>query len=171
MLVPGFGVEELPIKLSNQNNLRFAPDGTLTSLGYDGKIWRLRDTNGDGLEDTAEPIWNKPTLSVPLGMAWSTHGLFVSSKGKVSLLKGTDGDGVADVEEIIASGWPRTDVGSGGVDATAVTLDREGNAYFGLLVADYSNAYRLRSRKELKAEEIAWLKKHGRWREPIGPDA
>ncbi|HWN96562.1 MAG TPA: ThuA domain-containing protein [Methylomirabilota bacterium] len=166
MLVPGFFVEELPVKLSNQNNLRFAPDGTLTSLGYDGKIWRLRDTNGDGLEDTAEPFWNKPTLSVPLGMAWSTHGLYVSSKGKVSLLKDTGTDGVADEEEIIAQGWPRTDVGSGGVDATAVTLDHEGNVYFGLMVADYSNGYRLRKRKDLKPDEIAWLKQQSRWREP-----
>ncbi len=171
MLVPGFVVEELPLKLSNQNNLRFAPDGTLTSLGYDGRIWRLRDTNGDGLEDSAEPLWNKPTLSVPLGMAWSTHGLFVSSKGKLSLLKDTDGDGVADTEETIASGWPRTDVGSGGVDATAVTLDAEGNVYFGLLVADYSNAYRLRKRKDLKPDEVAWLKQHGRWTEPVGDSA
>ena len=171
MLVPGFQVEELPIQFSNQNNLRFAPDGTLTSLGYDGKIWRLRDTNGDGLEDTAEPIWDQPTLSVPLGMAWSTHGLFVSSKGKVSLLTDTNGDGRANVEQVIASGWPPTDVGSGGVDATAVTLDPEGNVYFGLLVADYSNAYRLRKRKELKPEEIAWLKQNNRWQEPIGADA
>src|SRR6185295_10221301 len=161
MLVPGFTVEELPVKLSNQNSLRFAADGTLTALGYDGKIWRLRDTDGDGVEDAAEPIWNKPTLSVPLGMAWSTHGLFVSSKGKVSLLKDTDADGVADVEEIIASGWPPTDVGSGGVDATAVTLDNEGNVYFGLLVADYSNPYRLRKRKDLKPAEKLWLEARG----------
>src|SRR6059036_3327277 len=84
MLVPGFRVEELPVKLSNQNNLRFAADGTLTSLGYDGRIWRLRDTNGDGIEDQAELFWSQPTLSVPLGMIWSTHGLYVSSKGKVS---------------------------------------------------------------------------------------
>src|SRR5881397_539796 len=68
MLVPGFTVEELPVKLSNQNNLRFAPDGTLTSLGYDGRVWRLRDTNGDGIEDQAELFWSQPTLSVPLGM-------------------------------------------------------------------------------------------------------
>ncbi len=171
MLVPGFTVQELPVKLSNQNNLRFAPDGTLTSLGYDGKVWRLRDTNGDGLEDTAEPFWDQPTLSVPLGMAWSTHGLYVSSKGKVSLLRDIDADGRADTEEVIASGWPATDVGSGGVDATAVTLDRDGNVFFGLLVADYSNAYRLRKRSDLKPAEVEWLKQNGRWREPAGPEA
>lgn len=171
MLVPGFTVQELPVKLSNQNNLRFAPDGTLTSLGYDGKVWRLRDTNGDGLEDIAEPFWDRPTLSVPLGMAWSTHGLYVSSKGKVSLLRDTDADGRADSEEVIASGWPVTDVGSGGVDATAVTLDKDGNLFFGLLVADYSNAYRLRKRGDLKPAEVEGLKQNGRWREPAGPEA
>jgi putative heme-binding domain-containing protein len=161
MLVPGFTVRELPVRLSNVNNLRFAPDGRLTALGYDGRVWLLRDADGDGLEDTAEPFWDQTTLRVPVGMAWSTAGLYVSSQGKVSLLRDTDGDGKADTEDVIASGWPKTDVGSGGVDATAVTLDAEGNVYFGLLTADYSNAYRLRKRKDLKPEEIAWLQARG----------
>ena len=161
MLVPGFTVRELPVKLPNVNTLRFAPDGRLTALGYDGRVWLLRDSDGDGLEDTAELFWDKPTISVPVGMAWSTDGLYVSSHGKVSLLRDTDGDGKADTEEIIASGWPPTDVASGGVDATAVTLDNEGNVYFGLLVADYSNAYRLRKRKDLKPEERARLEARG----------
>lgn len=162
MLVPGFTVQELPVRLSNQNSLRFAPDGSLTTLGYDGRIWCLRDTDGDGLEDQAIPFWDRDTLSVPVGMAWSTHGLYVSSHGKVSLLRDTDGDGRADTEEIVASGWPPTDVASGGVDATSVTLDRDGNVYFGLLVADYSNAYRFRRYRDLKPEEKAWLNSKGR---------
>src|SRR2546426_5452562 len=161
MLVPGFTVRELPVNLPNVNNLRFAPDGRLTALGYDGRVWLLRDSDHDGLEDTAELFWDKSTISVPVGMAWSTDGLYVSSHGKVSLLRDTDGDGKADTEEIIASGWPPTDVASGGVDATAVTLDNEGNLYFGLLVADYSNAYRLRKRKDLKPDEHAWLAARG----------
>jgi len=144
VLTPGFTVRELPVKLSNINNLRFSPDGRLTALGYDGRLHILRDTNGDGLEDEDRLFWDKPTLSVPVGMAWSKEGLYVSSHGKVSLLRDTDGDGKADVEEIVASGWPPTDVASGGVDATAVTIDPSGNVYFGLLTADYSNAYRVK---------------------------
>lgn len=144
MLVPGFKVEELPLRLSNINNLRFSPDGTLTALGYDGRVHLLRDTDGDGLEDSATLFWGNRTLSVPVGMVWGDSGLFVSSKGKVSLLRDTNGDGAADTEEIVASGWIPTDVGSGGVDATSVTLDGSGNLYFGLLTADYSNPYRVR---------------------------
>ncbi|MEO5804335.1 MAG: ThuA domain-containing protein [Verrucomicrobiota bacterium] len=144
MLVPGFTVQELPLKISNQNNLRFAPDGTLTSLGYDGRIHLLRDTDGDGLEDRDEIFWDKPTITVPVGMCWSPEGLYVSSHGKVSLLCDTNVDGKADEEKIIADGWPPTDVGSGGVDATSVTRDNEGNIYFGLLTADYSNPYRVK---------------------------
>ena len=162
LLVPGFRVEELPVRLSNQNSLRFDPDGVLTSLGYDGRIWRIRDTNHDGLEDTAEPYWDKPGISVPVGMAWTTQGLYVTSHGKLSLLRDTNGDGRADVEEIVASGWPPTDAASGGVDATAVTVDPKGNVYFGLLVADYANAYRLRQPKDLNPAEKAWLAAHGK---------
>src|SRR5437879_156311 len=161
MLVPGFTVQELPVHLSNINNIRFAPDGRLFALAYDGRVHILRDTDGDGLEDKHEIFWDKPTLSVPVGMAvvpdsgtsfnssnrlnsFNSSAVYVSSHGKVSLLRDTDGDGKADTEEIIASGWPPTDVASGGVDATGVTLDRDGNIYFGLIAADYSNPYRVK---------------------------
>jgi putative heme-binding domain-containing protein len=144
MLVPGFTIRELPVHLSNINNLRFAPDGRLFALGYDGLIHILRDTNGDGLEDSDEFFWDKPGISVPVGMALTPEGVYVSSHGKVSLLRDTDGDGKADKEDIVVSGWPPTDVASGGVDATAVTLDKNGDIYFGLITADYSNPYRVK---------------------------
>ncbi len=161
LLVPGFTVRELPVRLPNLNNLRFAPDGRLFALAYDGRVHVLRDTNRDGLEDTDELFWDQPTLSVPVGLALTPAGVYVSSQGKISRLRDTNSDGRADTEDIIASGWPPTDAGSGGVDATAVTLDAEGNIYFGLLVADYSNPYRIRKRKELRPDEKAWLTAHG----------
>ena len=144
MLVPGFTVRELPVPLTNINNLRFTPDGRLSALGYDGRVHILTDTDGDGLEDSATLFWDQPTLRVPVGMAWSPQGLYVSSQGKVSLLRDTNGDGQADLEEVVASGWPKTDVASGGVDATAVTVDPAGNLYFGLLTANYSDPYRVK---------------------------
>src|SRR5690606_15555140 len=72
------------------------------------------------------------------------EGLYISSHGKVSLLCDTNSDGQADLEKIVANGWPPTDVGSGGVDATAITRDEEGNLYFGLLTQNYSNPYRVK---------------------------
>ena len=143
VLVPGFAVQELPLKISNINGLRFAPDGRLTALGYDGRIHLLSDTNGDGLEDTDNLYWDKSTITVPVGMCWAPEGLYVASHGKISLLKDTKADWKADEEEVIAQGWPPTDVATGGTDAVGLARDNEGNIYFGLLTADYSNPYRV----------------------------
>ncbi len=142
-LVPGVVVEELPVRLTNVNNLRFTPDDRLSALTYNGRVYLLEDADGDGLEDTAQPYWDQPTIRVPVGMAWSGRNLYVSSHGKLSLLHDADGDSRAEREEIVSQGWPPTDVASGGVDATAVTLDGAGNVYFGLMCADYSNPYRV----------------------------
>lgn len=143
VLAPGFEVRELPVKLSNINGLSFARDGRLTALGYDGRIHLLSDSDKDGLEDKSELFWDKQTISVPVGMVWAPEGLYVTSHGKVSLLKDHNGDLKADEEEIIAQGWPATDVATGGTDAVGIARDAEGNIFFGLLVADYSNPYRI----------------------------
>src|SRR5437899_11763028 len=84
MLLPGFRVEQLPVDLPNINNLRFAKDGRLFALAYDGHVYVLRDTNGDGLEDEAKLFWDRDTISVPVGMALAEEGVYVSSHGKVS---------------------------------------------------------------------------------------
>ena len=58
MLIPGFTVRELPVKLTSLNNVEYAPDGRLFAGGYDGRFHLLRDTDGDGLvtpTDRPEP--------------------------------------------------------------------------------------------------------------------
>jgi hypothetical protein len=38
LLVPGFSVRELPVRLTNINNLEYLPDGRLLAVGYDGRL-------------------------------------------------------------------------------------------------------------------------------------
>ncbi|MBC8114346.1 MAG: hypothetical protein H7062_08220, partial [Candidatus Saccharimonas sp.] len=75
MLVPGFSVFELPVELTNLNNVRYRADGKMYALGYDGNIWLLSDTDGDGFEDKADLFFdNQPkgggvsALRGPIGM-------------------------------------------------------------------------------------------------------
>ena len=69
MLVPGFTVRELPVKLTNLNNLEYAADGRLFAGGYDGRFHVLRDTDGDGLEDKVDTFAAATNENYPLGMA------------------------------------------------------------------------------------------------------
>ena len=145
MLVPGFTVRELPVDLTNVNNVRFRDDGRLMTLGYDGDLHLLSDTNGDGLEDKSELFWkNAGSLRGPLGLLLTPtgyakgRGAFVPSKGKVSLIVDTDDDDKADQEMVVATGWQEIPQN---VDAVGITMDKEGALYFGLGTANYANAY------------------------------
>ncbi len=159
MLLPGFQVHELPVELTNINNLRYRSDGLLYALGYNGDIWLLSDRDGDGLEDTAKPFFeNKGRLRGPIGMAVIPpghallaggasnaqnpgRGLIVASKGKVSAILDLDGDDVAEQERIIADGWVEIPQN---VDAIGVAIHPvDGSIYFGLGVKDYNQAYQL----------------------------
>jgi putative heme-binding domain-containing protein len=148
MFLPGFTVKELPVNLTNINNIRYRPDGKLMALAYDGNVYLLSDSDGDGLEDTVEVFWeNKGRLRSPIGMALTPpgyqhgQGLFVASKGKCSLIVDSKGSGKADQEIVIAEGWKEL---PHGVDALGVAYDpRDGSVYFGLGCADYTNAYQV----------------------------
>ena len=147
MLTPGLEVREIPLTLANVNNLRFRPDGTLVTLGYGGDIHLLRDTDGDGLEDTAARYYhNQGSLRGPIGLLLTPpgyehgQGMFVASKGKVSLFLDRDGDDVADEERVVATGWKEI---TQNVDATGLALGPDGSLYFALDVTDFSNAYLL----------------------------
>ena len=136
MLVPGFTVRELPVDLTNVNNVKYRADGTLVALGYDGRIWHLTDTDGDGVEDKATLYWeNKGGLRSTIGMdltpAGYKHGdgVFVTGKTKCVLILDTDKDGKGDKEIEIAGGWKES---FHQVDGLGVAVDpKDGSVYYG----------------------------------------
>jgi putative heme-binding domain-containing protein len=145
MLVPGFEVIEIPVELTNVNNVRFRPDGKLFTLGYNGDVHLLSDTDGDGLEDDATLFWkNEGSVRGPIGILVTPkdyphgQGIFTPSKGKLSLIVDKDGDDRADEEMVVASGWNEIPQN---VDATGIAMDEAGYLYFGLGTANYANAF------------------------------
>jgi putative heme-binding domain-containing protein len=148
MLVPGLTVRQLPLDLTNVNNVLYRPDGKLVALGYDGRVHLLSDTDGDGLEDKAELFWEGEgtgKLRSPIGMALTPpgykhgDGVFVAAKGKCVLIVDTDRDGKADKEIVVAAGWKEL---PHGVDALGVAVDpRDGSVYFGLGTTNFTDAY------------------------------
>jgi putative heme-binding domain-containing protein len=144
MLLPGFTVRELPLGLNNINNVRYRADGKLVALGYDGRIYLLTDSDGDGIEDRTDLFWSGDTLRAPIGMAVTPpgysrgQGVFVAAKGKLSLIVDTNSDDRADKEIIVAEGWKEL---AHGVDALGVALDRDGNIFFGLGTASFTQPY------------------------------
>lgn len=146
MLSAGFTVRKLPVPLTNINNVEYAADGRLFALGYDGRVHVLTDSDGDGLEDTATLYYNgEGELRAPIGMAVTPDGIYVASKGRVSLVR----EGRS---EIVAQGWK--EIGHG-VDALGVAIDPKGQLFFGLGCHDFTNIYR---NYDLKSERGTILK-------------
>jgi putative heme-binding domain-containing protein len=143
VFAPGVVVRELPVKLSNLNNIRYGPDGRLYAAGYDGRVHVLVDTDGDGLEDKVLPFWDKKgELLTVIGMEVARDGVYLASRGRVSLLQDTDGDGLADVCRTVVDGWVREKHnGNSRNDASGIALDAQGNLYFCLGCSDYTNPF------------------------------
>ncbi|HWB09837.1 MAG TPA: ThuA domain-containing protein [Pirellulales bacterium] len=148
--VPGFSVKEIPVELTNVNNVLYRDDGKLVALAYNGNIYLLSDSDGDGLEDKVELFWdNRGRIRSPIGMALTPpgyrhgRGVFVAAKGKCSLIVAGDGGDKADKEVVVADGWEEL---PHGVDALGVAFDeRDGSVYFGLGTASYTEPYLLDS--------------------------
>lgn len=144
MLVPGFQVQELPVQLRNVNNLVYAPDGRLFALGYDGNVYQLKDSDGDGLEDTATLFFDNTRGEIPpgIGMAWGPGGLYLASRGRILHLRDR-GDGTADLQTVTGGWLPPTAAAGSNLDAIGVAVDPAGNIYFGLGCDAWNGAYRV----------------------------
>ena len=136
VFLPGFSVRELPVDLTNINNVKCRPDGTIVAVGYDGRIWLLTDRDGDGAEEHAELFWdNRSGLRSPIGMELTPpgykhgEGLFVVGKTRCVLIVDTDRDGRGDKEIEVAGGWKES---FHSVDGLGVAIDpKDGSVYFG----------------------------------------
>src|SRR3954451_2149422 len=170
MLAPGFTVRELPLDLNNINNLVYAPDGRLFALGYDGNVLELKDTDGDGLEETVSYFFRNDRNEIPdtIGMAWGPGGLYIPLKGRVIRLR-DKGDGTGELETV-TSGWvPPAKFGGSSLDAVAITVDQQGNVFFGLGCDDWTGAYRVnkntgKSDYNIKSERGTILKLSADWK-------
>lgn len=105
MLVPGFTVRELPVKLTSLNNLEYSPDGVLYAGGYDGRFHILKDTDGDGLEDKAITFHSEPASNYPIGIAFHNGMLHAVLTDEVVRFRDTDGDGIPDKRETVIQGF------------------------------------------------------------------
>jgi putative heme-binding domain-containing protein len=105
MLMPGFVVRELPVKLTSLNNVEYAPDGRLFAAGYDGRFHLLRDTDGDGLEDKVITFSPATSADYPLGMVVKDGEPHIVLTDAVVRFRDTDGDGVPDKRETVVKGF------------------------------------------------------------------
>jgi len=149
-LVPGFSARKLTVSLSNCNGLAYHPDGRLFAGAYDGKIYTLRDTDGDGLEDKADVFYQSEDLKLVTGIALTPpgyprgDGVFVSTRARILLILDKDHDGRGDEVVTVAHDWEKARVLGGGVsDALGVAVDNYGSVYFMLGTNDFTNAYLL----------------------------
>ncbi len=148
MLVPGFEAIPLPIDLPNINNLLYRHDEVLVAMGYNGNVWLLKDTDGDGIEDQAKLFWDAGNqLRGPIGMDWTPpgyphgQGAVIASKGQITLVFDRDGDDIADGTQVLAGGWQEI---SQSVDTLGVAFHpKDHSLWFGRGTGDYTQAYRI----------------------------
>lgn len=150
VLAPGFEVRELPVRLTNLNNVEYADDGRLFAAGYDGRLHLLRETDDDRLEDRVTTFYERASDDYPLGIAVRHDGLYVVRRHAVLRHRDTKGDGVPDVEEVVATGWRSEEVDKDPLmthrrvdDAIGLAIAKDGTVYVAMGAANPGNGYLL----------------------------
>ncbi|MCC6234070.1 MAG: c-type cytochrome [Verrucomicrobiales bacterium] len=148
MLVPGFTVRELPVRLTSLNNIEYAPDGRLFAGGYDGRFHLLRDTDGDGVEDRVDTFSPEPSANYPLGLAVKEGEPYAVLADEVVRWRDDNGDGIPDRRETVVKGFDDPELGAAPylnhrrVDSSmAIAFDAGGTLYLTMGNAGYNNPY------------------------------
>jgi len=106
-VVPGYEAVRLPLETSIMpTGLAWRPNGDLVVSSLKGRVWIVRDTDDDALEDEILPFSDE--LAAPYGVAATEDYIDVVNKYGLLRLYDDDGDGRADRHVTVASGWGHT---------------------------------------------------------------
>ena len=106
-IAPGFSAIQLPLPDAIMpTGFAWEADGDMVVTSLEGRVWRARDTDGDGLADDAAPI--SDDLATPFGVATGDGYLDVINKYALLRLWDDDQDGDAERTQTLASGWGHT---------------------------------------------------------------
>lgn len=135
---PGFDGVRLPLSQGIMpTGLAWTGDGSLAFTSLKGHVFTVRDTDGDGIEDSATMF--EEGLAAPFGVLSNGDDLLVAHKPELLRLRDTDGDGRCDQRIVLADGWGYTHDYH---DWTAGPVrDADGNLYLAVS-SDYSNSGR-----------------------------
>lgn len=103
---------KLPIRqgvpIWNPTAIKLAPDGVMFAANYVGEIYRLLDTDGDGLEDSARLFADvrHDGLRYPTSLAFRGNEVFVGTAQQVRVYVDANGDGLADQSRSFLEGIP-----------------------------------------------------------------
>lgn len=105
----GFQVIPIATDLPQVTQLDFTPAGELLASLVNGRVWRYRDTNGDGVLD--ERVLYASGMVDLVGLLYdpADGGVWLGSRGQLQHTLDEDGDGVADIYTVRFAGlaWGR----------------------------------------------------------------
>lgn len=101
-------LEEAPTAIAQ---IMFDEDDSMVILTVDGRIYRLRDTDGDNIADEKQQLLFNTEDSIvqmewAVGLAKYQDRYYVSDSGRIGYLEDLDGDGVFDAYTNIVDGLP-----------------------------------------------------------------
>lgn len=148
--VPGFEGVRFPLSPKIMPTaMTWNARGELLFTSLQGTIFRVRDTNQDGVGDLAEPL--ETGLAAPFGIAVDGDDLLIAHKPEVLRLVGAAGSNTVQKREVFASGWGYTEDYH---DWTCgIVRDRAGSYYISL-GSDYAHKNRPKSQSRWRGRVL-----------------
>lgn len=96
---------------SNPIQLSLGSDGFVYASNQTGEVYSLRDTDGDGLEDTGVLFCNVRDFGLrsPAGLAWRGDTLYIGTSQQIRLFMDRDKDGKADTSWVFFDKIPNSE--------------------------------------------------------------